>query len=109
MAKAIWNDTVIAESSGCIVVESNYYFPADSLRWEYLRPSPRTTYCAWKGTATYYDVEINGNRNPAAAWSYPDPMPAAEAIRGRVAFWQGVRVEPDPDDSRSLGPPGAFC
>jgi uncharacterized protein (DUF427 family) len=41
----------------------------------------------------YYDFEVNGKKNPAAAWYYPEPSEAANDIRGRVAFWQGVEVE----------------
>jgi uncharacterized protein (DUF427 family) len=50
--------------------------------------------CPWKGTARYYDVVVNGERNPNAAWYYPEPSPAAREIAGRIAFWKGVRVEP---------------
>jgi uncharacterized protein (DUF427 family) len=49
--------------------------------------------CGWKGTARYHDVVVDGKVNPAAAWYYPDPKPAAANIRGHVAFWQGVTVE----------------
>jgi len=93
MAKAVWKDAVLAESDRTVVVEGNHYFPEDSVRSEYLRPSETHTVCAWKGTASYYDVEVNGQRNPDAAWYYPDPKPAAAEIQDRVAFWKGVRVE----------------
>lgn len=49
--------------------------------------------CPWKGTASYYDVEVNGKRNHDAAWYYPEPKPAAKQIAGYVAFWKGVKVE----------------
>jgi uncharacterized protein (DUF427 family) len=57
--------------------------------------SPRATAtpCPWKGQASYYDIVVDGKVNRAAAWYYPDPRPAAGAIRGRVAFWHGVRVK----------------
>jgi uncharacterized protein (DUF427 family) len=93
MPKAIWGGKVIAESSKCVVVEGNQYFPADGVRKEFLRESPHTTVCPWKGVAGYYHVEVAGMRNENAAWYYPDPKPAAEEIRGRVAFWRGVKVE----------------
>ena len=92
MMKAIWEDTVIAESDGCVVVEGNQYFPADSLLKEYFEPSATTTVCGWKGTAQYYDVVVNGKRNAGAAWYYPEPKTAAKEIEGRVAFWKGVKV-----------------
>ncbi len=93
MAKATWENTVLAESNDIAVVEGNKYFPAESIHREFFKPSSETTVCPWKGKASYYDIEVNGKRNPAAAWYYPEPKPAAKEIRGRVAFWKGVRVE----------------
>ncbi len=93
MAKAVWKDAVLAESDRTVVVEGNQYFPLDSVRSEYLRPSETHSVCPWKGTASYYDVEVNGDRNPDAAWYYPAPKPAAAEIQDHVAFWKGVRVE----------------
>ncbi len=93
MARATWNGAVIAESDDIVTVEGNLYFPAGSLRSEYFEPSDKTTHCPWKGTASYYDVVVNGERNAAAAWYYPDPKKAAAEIRDRVAFWRGVKTE----------------
>ena len=93
MPKAIWAGKVIAESDACAVVEGNQYFPAEAVKKEFLKPSNHTTVCPWKGTASYYHIEVNGLRNDDAAWYYADPKPAAEEIRGRIAFWKGVRVE----------------
>ncbi|HEV7756767.1 MAG TPA: DUF427 domain-containing protein [Mycobacteriales bacterium] len=92
MAKATWNDTVIAESDDIVMVEGNHYFPPDAVRSEYLRPSDRTTMCPWKGTASYYSLAVDGEVNPDAAWYYPEPKDAAAEIAGRVAFWRGVTV-----------------
>jgi len=93
VAKATWNSAVLAESDRTVVVEGNQYFPPDSVRAEYLRPSATHTICSWKGTASYHDVEVNGQRNPDAAWYYADPKPAAAQIKGYIAFWKGVKVE----------------
>jgi uncharacterized protein (DUF427 family) len=76
-----------------VIVEGNHYFPADSVKKEYLRPSETHTACPWKGTASYHTVEVNGERNADAAWYYPEPSAAAAQIKDRVAFWKGVRVE----------------
>jgi len=94
MARAIWNGAVIAESDRTVVVEGNHYFPPDAVRREHLRPSDTHTVCPWKGTASYYTIEAGGRENPDAAWTYPDPKPAAANIRDHVAFWRGVQVEP---------------
>ncbi|HXO45096.1 MAG TPA: DUF427 domain-containing protein [Candidatus Cybelea sp.] len=93
MAKALWNGAILAESSRTVVVEGNQYFPPDSLRAEYFRSSETHTVCPWKGTASYHDVEVNGERNADAAWYYPDPKPAASQIKDYVAFWKGVQIE----------------
>jgi uncharacterized protein (DUF427 family) len=93
MVRAVWNGAVLAESDDTVVVEGNHYFPVDSLRPEYFRPRPTHTGCFWKGQASYYTVVVDGRENRDAAWYYPDPFPAADHIRGRVAFWRGVRVE----------------
>lgn len=92
--KAIWRDAVLAESPDTVVVEGNHYFPPGSLRREHFRPSAHTSVCGWKGTAGYYDVVVGDAVNANAAWYYAEPTEAAAAIRGRVAFWRGVRVEP---------------
>lgn len=92
--KAIWNNTVIADSQDTIVVERNHYFPLASVNKTYLQPSDTTTVCHWKGTANYYTLSINGQTNPDAVWYYAEPKEAAKAIKGRVAFWKGVTVTP---------------
>lgn len=92
MAKAIWNDTVLAESEIYETVEGNIYFPPDALNREYFSESQTTTGCPWKGVARYYTVIAQGKENSDAAWYYPDPKPAAENIRDHVAFWRGVEV-----------------
>ena len=91
--KAIWKDTVIAESDDTVVVEGNHYFPALSLKRESFQPSATHTTCSWKGIASYYDVVVGGEVNHDAAWYYPEPKDAAASVRDRVAFWRGVKVE----------------
>jgi uncharacterized protein (DUF427 family) len=94
MPRAIWKGVVVAESPHTEVVEGNHYFPPDSIRAEHFRPSRTHTVCGWKGQASYYDVAVGGDVNADAAWYYPDPLPAAAKIKGYVAFWKGVKVEP---------------
>lgn len=91
--RAIWNGTVIAESDDTVVVENNHYFPRASLKDEYVRPSATTSVCPWKGTASYYSLEVDGQTNADAVWYYPEPKDAAKQITDRVAFWKGVTVE----------------
>lgn len=91
--RAIWNGTVIAESDDTVVVENNHYFPRASLKDEYLGASSTTSICPWKGTASYYSLEVDGKANADAVWYYPEPTDAAKQITDRVAFWKGVQVE----------------
>jgi uncharacterized protein (DUF427 family) len=93
VTRASWNGAILAESDRTVVVEGNQYFPRDSVHAEFFQVSDTHTVCPWKGTASYHHVEVNGERNPDAAWYYPDPKPAAAQIRDYVAFWKGVRVE----------------
>ena len=92
MTQAIWNNTVLAESEKCVVVEGNSYFPPDSIKQEYFKTSETHTSCPWKGQASYYTLEVNGQSNPDAAWYYPQCKDAAKEIEGYVAFWKGVKV-----------------
>jgi uncharacterized protein (DUF427 family) len=93
MAKAIWENTIIAESDKTVEVEGNQYFPADKIKSEYFSPSAKHTECPWKGTASYYNVKVNGKTNADAAWFYPNPKSEAKQIQNYVAFWKGVKVE----------------
>ena len=91
--KAIWNNTVVAESNDTVVVENNHYFPAESIKMEFFEASIAQTSCPWKGRASYYSLRVGSEHNKDAAWYYPEPKDAAKEIKGRVAFWKGVKVE----------------
>lgn len=90
--KAIWNGQTIAESNDTVVVENNHYFPKESVKAEYLTDSQTHSTCPWKGLASYYSLTVDGQTNTDAAWYYPEPKPAANQIKGYVAFWKGVKV-----------------
>ena len=90
--KAVWKNTVIAESDDTVMVEGNHYFPEASLKREYISFSNHKTSCPWKGQASYYSINVNGDLNPDAAWYYAEPKEADSHIKGRVAFWKGVQV-----------------
>ncbi len=90
--KAIWNKKVIAESNDTIVIEGNHYFPPTAIKSEFFQESETHSVCAWKGTASYYSINVNGELNKDAAWYYPEVSPLAKGIKGYVAFWNGVEV-----------------
>ena len=92
MTKAIWNNVVLAESDDTVRIEGNHYFPRDAVNWEYFKDSETHTTCPWKGVASYYTIEVNGEQNPDAAWYYPQPSKMASPRNDHVAFWRGVKV-----------------
>jgi len=93
MPRAVWNGAVLAQSDRFETVEGNTYFPPEALNREYFRESATHTTCPWKGVASYYTIEVDGQTNRDAAWYYPEPKPAANNIKGYIAFWKGVRIE----------------
>lgn len=101
MIRATWNGAVIAESQRTTIVEGNHYFAPEDVNADFLVKSDKHTLCAWKGTASYYSVEVNGQINTDAAWTYPNPTAQAQEIKDRIAFWRGVQVQEvdDPVDS----------
>jgi uncharacterized protein (DUF427 family) len=92
MKTATWNGVTLAQSDATVVVDNNQYFPADSIDKQYFKPSNTHTTCGWKGVASYYTIEVNGDTNVDAAWYYPAAKDAAKNIEGYVAFWKGVKV-----------------
>jgi uncharacterized protein (DUF427 family) len=95
MHRATWNGVLLAESDACEIVEGNPYFPPSAIKKEHFRPSTTNTVCSWKGTASYYDIVVDGEVNKDAAWYYPEPKEAAKQIKDYVAFWKGVDVGAD--------------
>lgn len=95
MGKAIAKvgDVVIADSDNTVLVEGNHYFPKSDVKTEYLTESDTHTVCPWKGTASYYNVEVSDTSLPDDAWYYPEPKDAASSIKDHIAFWRGVSVE----------------
>ena len=92
MPKATWNGTVLAESNETIEIEGNQYFPPESVKRQYLEDSTMHSTCPWKGEASYYHVVVNNEKNPDAAWYYPNPKDAAAQIKNHIAFWKGIKI-----------------
>jgi len=94
MPKASWNGKTIAQAEAVDVqlVEGNVYFPPDKVEHSVLKTSDTHTVCPWKGTASYYDVVVDGKTNKDAAWYYPETKDAAKHVKGYIAFWKGVEV-----------------
>ncbi len=82
-----------------------YYIPPEDVRLEYLERSDGTSWCEWKGQASYYNIIVDGRQAAKAAWFYPVPQKAYAAIRNHVAFYpqqmdacyvDGEKVQPQP-------------
>jgi uncharacterized protein (DUF427 family) len=93
--KAIWNNKVIAQSDNTITLEGNQYFPPESIVKQYFNATDSHTTCPLKGVASYYDIDVDGEKNSEAAWYYANPKPGYEEISNYVAFWNGVKIEND--------------
>lgn len=91
--KVMWKNLILAESNDTVVVEGNHYFPPDSIKKQYFKKSETHTTCPWKGLASYYHIDVDGEINKDAAWYYSDPKDAAKNIKNYIAFWKGVEVK----------------
>ena len=90
--KAVWNGVVIAESDDVVLLEGEHYFPEAALKREFTSFSNHRS-SDWRGQAQYLSLFARGELLPDAVCFYPQPASGAEAIRGRVVFGRGVRVE----------------
>lgn len=93
MVKALFNGTVIAETEDYEEVEGNVYFPPESIKREFFSDSGLHTTCSWKGLASYYSVQVDGQEAKDVAWYYPEPLDAASNIKDHVAFYPQVSIE----------------
>ena len=104
---------VIADSRACVrTLETSHpptwYIPPTDILMGALRPSSRRSFCEWKGTAAYYDLEIDGDRLSDVAWSYPAPTPAFSMLRDHIAFYAGPLDACLVDGERVTPQPGGF-
>ncbi len=91
--KAVWNGQVLAESQNTLQIGGDYYFPEESINKQYFIPSDRRDTCFWRGEAFHYSLMVDGKENKDAAWYFPEPKDA-DFLKGYIAFWRGVQIEP---------------
>ena len=94
----------VLETAGAPV----YYLPADDVRTDLLRETAHRTVCEFKGVATYHSIVLPDREIPNAAWSYRDPSPGYEAIRGHFAFYAWPLDEAWVGEERAAPQPGRF-
>ena len=86
--------TVARTSRSLRVLETShpptYYLPRAAFVPGVLRPTGGSSFCEWKGAASYLDLVAGGRTAARAAWTYPDPSPGFEALRDHVALYPGL-------------------
>jgi uncharacterized protein (DUF427 family) len=85
-----------------------YYIPPEDARMDLLAPALRTTFCEWKGAASYYTLRVDGKTVEQAAWYYPQPNAEYAAIKDYVAFYPGKMDACYVDDERVTPQPGDY-
>ncbi len=91
--KAIWNNTVLAESEQTRMMEDQYYFPPDAINSEYFQQSDRHNMSPSIGRASYFHIKVGEDKKEDAAWFYPRPKIEAAEIKNYVAFSKEVKIE----------------
>lgn len=92
--QVIFNGIIIADTkrSKRILETSHppvYYIPPEDIKVEYLHPGSRTTFCEFKGQASYYTITVNDKSVPNGAWYYPRPSKGYENLTNFIAFYPG--------------------
>lgn len=111
--KVVFNGVVIAETErGMRVLETShppvYYFPPEDVRMAYLHETRGSSWCEWKGRASYFDVVVDGREVRRAAWTYREPREGFRSIQDYVAFYPGTMDECYVDEERVRAQPGGF-
>lgn len=105
-------ETIADTTRGMRVLETAgppvYYFPREDVRTDLFTPSPHRSTCEWKGEASYRTYLGDRREIPNLGWSYEDPLPGYEAIRGYVAFYPALVDEAWLGDERATPQPGRF-
>lgn len=93
---------VIASADTYETVEGNVYFPPSSIDKSLFSNSDTHSFCPWKGTASYYDLNVDGKTLKDAAWYYPTPKEKATNIKDHVAFCKFIWISSAQDDAHGI-------
>ena len=111
--QVIFNGITIADTRRALrVLETShppvYYLPPEDVRMEYLLRANGSSFCEWKGQARYFTVRVGEREAVKAAWSYPNPTPAFQALKDYLAFYAGPMDACLVDDEQVMAQPGGF-
>lgn len=84
-----------------------FYIPPDDVNSELLEKASGTSFCEWKGQATYWDVIVDGEKAAKAAWSYHNPSDRFKEIDGYFSFYPAL-VDCYVDGEKVIPQPGGF-
>lgn len=109
----IFNGATIADTRRAFrVLETShppvYYLPPEDIHQEYVHPVPGSSWCEWKGQATYFTVRVGDKTVERVAWSYPHPTHAFKEMAGFLAFYAGPMDACTVDGERVRPQPGNF-
>ena len=85
-----------------------YYIPPDDIDSDFLKTTEGESWCEWKGTARYFDIECGDMRAEKAAWYYPRPTQKFASIAGHVAFYSDLMDACYVNDELVRSQPGRF-
>ena len=93
--QVIFNGVTIADTKAAKrVLETShppvYYIPPEDIKMEHLAEIPRSSFCEWKGRASYFTVSVGDRQATSAAWFYPNPTPAFASAKDYVAFYPSL-------------------
>jgi uncharacterized protein (DUF427 family) len=111
--RVVFHGVTIAETRRALrVLETShppvYYIPPEDIRMRHLVELSESSWCEWKGGASYYDVVVEGRRAERAAWTYHQPRAGYEAIKDHVAFYPGRMDACTVNGERVTPQPGGF-
>lgn len=91
--KAIWHDTIVAESRNTVKINDDQFFPPDSINSEFFQLSDTHTTAPGKGRASYFHIQVGENKKADAAWFYPHPEKELEPVRNYVTFGKDIELK----------------
>ncbi len=111
--RVIFNGETIAETTRALrVLETShppvYYIPQADIRMAYLSPTTRSTYCEFKGAASYWTIKVGDKTEVNAAWSYASPRPGFDPLKDYIAFYPGRMDACYVNEEQVIAQPGDF-